>query len=50
MMANIVMSKEAERDLAFYRYENDNVLIDRILHGRQDYISILLGNVVEEDE
>ena len=23
--------------LAFYRFENNNVLIDRILHGRQDY-------------
>jgi len=36
--------------LAFYRYENDSVLIDRILHGRQDYVSILLGNAVEEDK
>ena len=31
--------------LAFYRLQNDNVLIDRILHGRQDYISILLGDL-----
>jgi len=30
--------------LAFYRYANDNVFIDRILHSRQDYISILLGD------
>ena len=36
--------------LAFYRYENDNVLIDRILHGRQDYVSILLGDVQREYE
>ena len=35
--------------LAFYRFENDMVLIDRILHGRQDYITILLGKT-EEDE
>jgi len=31
--------------LAFYRCENDNVFVDRILHGRQDYINILLGDV-----
>lgn len=34
--------------LAFYRYKNGAVLIDRMLHGRQDYISILLGDVPEE--
>ena len=33
--------------LAFYRYNNDDVFIDRILHGRQDYISILLGDIQE---
>ena len=31
--------------LAFYRLQNSNVLIDRILNGRQDYISILLGDI-----
>jgi len=36
--------------LAFYRFEDDNVLIDRILHGRQDYISILLGELANEEE
>jgi len=34
--------------LAFYRYENGTVFIDRMLHVRQDYISILLGDVLEE--
>jgi len=35
--------------LAFYRPKNGDVLIDRILHGRQDYISILLGDIQEKD-
>jgi len=34
--------------LAFYRPKNGDVLIDRILHGRQDYVSILLGDIQEE--
>jgi len=34
--------------LAFYRFENDMVLIDRILHGRQDYVTILLGKIEED--
>ncbi|MCL2364169.1 MAG: type II toxin-antitoxin system RelE/ParE family toxin [Defluviitaleaceae bacterium] len=29
--------------LAFYRNENDFVYIDRILHNRQDYITLLFG-------
>jgi plasmid stabilization system protein ParE len=33
--------------LTFYRYKNGNVFIDRILHGKQDYISILLGDIQE---
>ena len=33
--------------LAFYRPKNGDVLIDRILHGRQDYASILLGDIQE---
>ena len=34
--------------LAFYRLQSGDVLIDRILHGRQDYISILLGEMQDE--
>ena len=34
--------------LAFYRHINGDVFIDRILHGRQDYISILLGDAQED--
>ena len=36
--------------LAFYRYENGTVLIDRILHGRQDYVTMLLGGLDELDD
>ena len=35
--------------LAFYRYHNGEVLIDRILHGRQDYITILLRDMTDND-
>ena len=34
--------------LAFYHYHNNDVLIDRILYGRQDYMSILFGDVQGE--
>ena len=34
--------------LTFYRFADDTVFIDRILHGRQDYVSILLGDIQEE--
>jgi len=34
--------------LVFYRPVNGDVFIDRILHSRQDYISILLGDIQEE--
>ena len=29
--------------LAFYRYENDSVFIDRVLDGRSDYLRKLFG-------
>jgi len=35
--------------LAFYRYKNDSIFIDRIFHSRQDYVAILLGDVEECD-
>jgi len=34
--------------LAFYRHINGDVFIDRILNGRQDYISILLGDAQDD--
>jgi len=34
--------------LAFYRYKNDNVFIDRIFHSRQDYVAILLGDTDDD--
>jgi len=36
--------------LAFYRYADKTVLIDRILHGRQNYIAVMLGDMIEECE
>ena len=33
--------------LAFYRYADNVVWIDRILHSRQNYIAILLGDIRE---
>ena len=36
--------------LAFYRLQNEKVLIDRVLHGRQDYVSILLCNLKKKDD
>jgi len=35
--------------LAFYHVRSDNVVIDRILHGKRDYITILFGNLTEEE-
>jgi plasmid stabilization system protein ParE len=49
-MVDVVMSPESESYLVFCRFENGSVLIDRILHSRQDYVSILLGNMQEEFE
>jgi plasmid stabilization system protein ParE len=34
--------------LAFYRPVGDNVYVDRVLYGRRDYITIILG-VLPED-
>ena len=37
-------------NLAFYRMQESNVLIDRILNSRQDYIVILLGDLQDNEE
>jgi len=34
--------------LAFYRPVDGDVFIDRILHSRQDYVSVLLGDIEEQ--
>ena len=34
--------------LAFYRPQESEVLIDRILYGRRDYLAILFGDKTEE--
>lgn len=31
--------------LSFYRVDGNNVSIDRILYGRRDYLSVLLGDM-----
>ena len=36
--------------LAFYHCNNNDVLIDRILHCKQDYIFVLLGDLANEDD
>ena len=36
--------------LAFYRYENKTVYVDRILYGRRDYVKILFSELpLQED-
>jgi addiction module RelE/StbE family toxin len=35
---------------AFYRYENETVYVDRVLYGKRDFMRILFGDVVEEDD
>jgi plasmid stabilization system protein ParE len=35
--------------LAFYRLQESEVLIDRILNGRQSYLVILLGSLPQDD-
>ena len=36
--------------LVFYRYEEPVVHIDRILYGKRNYLSILFGEVSEDEE
>ena len=36
--------------LAFYRPQEKEVLIDRILYGRRDYLTILFGNLPKDNE
>ena len=35
--------------LAFYRVNEDIVYIDRVLHGKRDYLAILFPNLPRED-
>ena len=35
--------------LAFYRVADNTVFIDRILYGRRDYMKILFGTLLEEE-
>jgi len=30
--------------LIFYRHENSQILVDRVIHGKRDYITILFPN------
>ena len=36
--------------LAFYHVHNEEVIVDRILYGRRDYLSILLGEELCDDD
>lgn len=36
--------------LIFYRYEDRNVFVSRILYGRRDYMRILFGDLPEDKE
>jgi addiction module RelE/StbE family toxin len=36
--------------LAFYRSLDSKVFVDRILYGKRDYVSLLLGETIEDDE
>ena len=33
--------------LSFYRIDGNDISIDRVLYGRRDYLSILLGNMTD---
>ena len=36
--------------MIFYHVENESVMIDRVLYGRRDYMALLFGNQVEDEE
>jgi plasmid stabilization system protein ParE len=36
---------KADGYLIFYRHENDRIFVDRIIHGRRDYITILFPSL-----
>ena len=35
--------------MAFYHVYNEEVMVDRILYGRRDYLSILFGGELTEE-
>ena len=35
--------------MAFYHIRNQEVIVDRVLYGRRDYLSILFGDQLGED-
>ncbi len=36
--------------MTFYHIQGDCVIVDRVLYGRRDYLQLLLGRELEEDE
>ena len=38
-----------ERHLIFYRIENDEISVSRVIYGRMDYVRILFGDNLETD-
>ena len=36
--------------LAFYLYEQNVVLVDRVLYGKRDFVKVLFGGLTENEE
>ena len=36
--------------MPFYHIQGDNVIVDRVLYGRRNYMKILFGNELQEEE
>lgn len=36
--------------MTFYHIQGDSVIVDRVLYGRRDYLQLLFGRELEEDE
>ena len=49
-MARLVFSAKAKREgyLIFYEYENDQALVNRIIHSKRDYLKILFPEVPDK--
>ena len=41
--------KKAAGYLIFYRYESDQIFVDRIIHEKRDYITVLFPNLINQE-
>lgn len=49
-MANVILTAAARADLKEIKdYQGDNVIVDRVLYGRRNYMKILFGNELQEE-